>query len=161
MKRCNLTIYLALAGMTVLGLADPVAAQVQVPLKGVLNGTYTVTPLASPFGYLVVSGAGQSLQFGQFTVSIPHTVNFALGTATGEYLFTAANGDKLVGTLSGVSTPVGTDGRFVTVVETVNFTGGSGRFVGAKGSLTCQRLVDRVNLTTAGTFVGTVIVRGS
>jgi hypothetical protein len=146
----------ALSAIAVLGLAGPASAQVQVPFQGGLQGSYTVTPLTPPFGYLVVTGVGQATQLGQFSLKIPHTVNFAAGTATGDYTFTAANGDQVYATLIGKSTLIGTEGRYVFVVETASIWGGTGRFAGAKGAFVCERLVDRTNLYTTGVFKGTI-----
>ena len=62
---------------------------------------------------------------GRFTVTIPHIVNFATATGSGEYQFTAANGDTLSADFTGSATP--TENGFY-IVET-----GPSRAVPASG----------------------------
>jgi hypothetical protein len=150
-------IAFALSVAAVLGFVGPVAAGEQVPFHGVFEGDYTVTPIPStPTATLVVSAEGIANQLGFFDLEIPHVVNFATMSATGAYHFRAAHGDKVNATFTGHSTPIGTDGVYVLVVEDVTITGGTGRFAGATGEFTTVRLVDRVNLRTIGYIDGTI-----
>ncbi len=157
MNRFRFGAGLALAVVTVLGLTSPATAAGQVPFSGVFAGDYTVTPIPNtPTATLVVSAAGIGSQVGFFEVEIPHVVNFATMSATGTYQLTATNGDKVDCTFTGQSTPIGTDGVYVLVIEEITITGGTGRFAGATGSFTAVRLVDRANLRTIGYFDGTI-----
>ena len=108
MKRFSSAAGLALAVVSILGLARPVAAGEQVPFKGSLDGDVTATPLAPPFLQVDVEAAGKATHLGQFTLDIPHVVNAANGTAIGTYEFTAANGDKVYATFTGVATQTAT-----------------------------------------------------
>src|SRR5207249_8606528 len=92
---------------------------------------------------------------GQFTLAIPHIVNAAHGTAIGSYEFTAANGDTLFADFTGEATPTATPG-VLYIEETATITGGTGRFAGATGSFTVERLFDTVTGTTIGSFEGTI-----
>jgi hypothetical protein len=46
-------------------------------------------------------------------------------------------------------------------METATITGGTGRFAGATGSFTTERLFDTVTLTTTGSFEGTISSPGA
>ena len=158
MKRYHLAASLALAVLGVPALAGPVAAGEQVPFKGRLGGDVTVTPLAPPFLQVDVEAMGKATQLGQFTLDIPHVVNRANGTAVGSYEFTAANGDKVYAEFTGIATPTATPG-VLYIEETATITGGTGRFAGATGSFTSERLYDTIAGTTVGSFEGTISSR--
>ena len=154
MKRYSSAASFALAVVAILGLSRPVAAGEQVPFKGSFEGDVTVTPLAPPYVSVYVDATGNATQLGQFTLDIPHVVNRADRTAIGSYEFTAANGDTLTADFSGQATPIG--GGVLYIEETATITGGTGRFAGATGSFTVERLFDVVNGTTIGSFEGTI-----
>jgi hypothetical protein len=157
MKRHSLAASLVLAVLATIGLAGPAAAQHQVPFHGVFEGDYTVTPIpGTPTAELVVTASGHGSEVGAFDLEIPHVVNFATASATGDYLMTAADGDMVFGTFTGHATPIGTDGHYAMLVEEVTITGGTGRFEGATGGFTAVRLIDRVNLLTVGYYDGTI-----
>jgi hypothetical protein len=131
----------------------------EVPFKGRLEGDVTVTPppppLGPPFVSVYVEAAGNATHLGQFTLEIPHLVNRQDKTAFGKYEFTAANGDTLTADFHGKARPTATPG-VLSIVETATITGGTGRFAGATGGFTCQRLFDTVAGTTTGSFEGTI-----
>ena len=158
MNRYRFAASLALAVVVVLGLTGPVAAGEQVPFKGRLEGVVTVTPLAPPFVAVYVDATGRATHLGRFTLDIPHVVNRATSTAIGTYEFTAANGDTLTADFAGLSMPTSTPG-VIAIVESAIITGGTGRFAGATGHFTAERLFDRVNGTTTGSFKGTIRLR--
>jgi hypothetical protein len=87
-------------------------------------------------------------------------VNRATRTATGSYEFTAANGDTLTADFTGTATPTLIPG-VLYIVEMAIIKGGTGRFAGATGSFTCERLFDTVALTTVGSFEGTISSPGA
>jgi hypothetical protein len=155
MNRHRLATGLALAVLGVLSLAGPAAAGEQVPFKGSLGGSVTVTPLAPPSLQVDVEATGKATHLGQFTLDIPHLVDVRFGTAIGTYEFTATNGDKVYATFNGVATPTATPG-VLYIEETAIITGGTGRFAGATGSFTSERLYDRIAGTTVGSFEGTI-----
>ena len=47
------------------------------------------------------------------------------------------------------------------IVEDATITGGTGRFAGATGSFTCERLYDTIEGTTTGSFEGTISTVGA
>jgi hypothetical protein len=140
---------LGLSGSGALGAAGPQT----VPLKGSLEGTVVVTPLAPPFAFVVITASGNSTQLGRFTLQIPHRVNFATANGEGSFTFTAANGDTLTGVFTGHAdrtTPI------FTIEESGTITGGTGRFAGASGTVAFHRKFDPAAGTTTGTIEGTL-----
>jgi hypothetical protein len=158
MKRIGLALAVALSVVAALRAADPVWAGERVPFKGRLDGDVTVTPLAPPLLQVGVDATGNATHLGRFALDIPHVVNLATRSAAGAYEFTAANGDKLYADFTGTATPTGTPG-VLYIEETATITGGTGRFAGATGSFTTERLYDTAAGTTTGSFEGTISVR--
>jgi hypothetical protein len=128
-----------------------------VPVKGNLEGSQTSTPLQPPLAFVDGSATGNATHLGRFTVEFPHTVNFATRTGTGTFTFTAANGDTLTADFTGQAQP----GPIVSIVEHATITGGTGRFAGATGTFTVQRLFDPARGTTTGWFEGTISSPGA
>ena len=129
----------------------------ELPFKGDLEGTQSVTPLDPPFGQVTGQATGQATHLGKFAVQFPHIVNFDTSTGVGTYTFTAANGDTLTADFTGEAQP----GPITSIVEDAVITGGTGRFAGATGSFTVRRLLDRGAGTTTGSFTGTLsLARG-
>ena len=143
----------------VLTLAGPAVASEQVPFKGNLQGTVTVTPLTPPMASVLIEGSGVATQLGRFTVEMPHVVNQATRMATGTYIFTAANGDTLTASFSGQATLVAPG--VLTVAETGLITGGTGRFEGATGTFSAERTFLVATLTTMGSFHGWISTPGN
>jgi hypothetical protein len=141
--------------LTLLVLAGPVAAKAPVPFKGRLDGVVTITPLDPPIVSVEIEGAGNATQLGQFAVFIPHLVDRSNSTAVASYEFTSANGDTLTADFTGHAIPSGVPG-VLYIVETATITGGTGRFAGATGSFTGERLFDTAAGTITGFFEGTI-----
>jgi hypothetical protein len=140
-------------------LAGPVAAADQVPFKGRLAGTVTVTPLDPPFASVLIEGTGNATQLGRFTLEVPHLVNQAIRVGEGSYLFTAANGDTLAADFTGQATLLAPG--VLSTSETAVITGGTGRFAGATGSFTTERTFFMATGVTIGSFEGTISTPGS
>ena len=88
------------------------------------------------------------------------TVNLLFGSATGSAHFIAANGDSIFTEFLGQGEP--TDAPNVPhIVEINTITGGTGRFAGATGSFTVERLVDLTTGLTSGSFSGTIAYSGA
>jgi hypothetical protein len=99
----------------------------QVPFQGRAEGaTTSVSP--DPGGVvLTVLAEGTATGLGRFSREETVLFNPLTGSLTGSVVFTAANGDQLLGTLNGgfVSS--------TTATGTYTFTGGTGRFANATG----------------------------
>ena len=156
MKRYSLAAGLALAVTVVLGLAGPVAAGEQVPFKGTLEGSFTVIPVPPPSINRLLEATGHATQLGDFTYDFPHSVDRSVIPATGVGFatFTAANGDQVFAFMTGQATLVMPG--VLLGVEHGTILGGTGRFANASGSFVIERLIDTVNLTTIGSFEGTI-----
>ena len=126
----------------------------EVPFKGRLEGTATITPGTPPFLSVLIEGTGNATHLGRFTVEIPHVVNAMNRTSAGTYEFTAANGDTLTAGFTGQSTL--TAPGVLSIVETATITGGTGRFADATGSFTVERSFNQVTGVTTGSFEGTI-----
>jgi len=145
-------------------LAVPaVAALIQVPFKGSIQGHETDTPQGGPPPTsLIVDGSatGIGTLVGQFSLTYQLTVNLANGTATGSAHLIAANGDSVYTTIAGSSEPTATPG-VVSITEINTVTGGTGRFSGAQGSFTVERLLNMATGFTSGSFHGTITSPGA
>lgn len=137
-----------------------------VPFKGTLEGLHASrTPLDPPFVADRFETEGQATQLGQFDLVIEATVNFGSRpvTGAGTYTFTAANGDQLVADQTGFSALVGPGIVLITEHATIDPNRSTGRFAGAEGTFTVERLADAatgVGGLTAGTFEGTISFPG-
>ena len=157
MKRHSLAASLVLAVLATLGVAGPAAAQHPVPFRGTLEGDVTRLP-APPVVLVDIEATGVATHLGRFTLDVPHEVNPATSQAVGLYKFVAANGDELTAQFTGQGTFIaGTD--FLYIEEIATITGGTGRFAGATGSFTGERLYDTIAGTTIGSFEGTISSR--
>jgi hypothetical protein len=154
----------ALAAFAVLGIAGPVPAGEQVPFKGRLDGVVAISPVPGGPPTLVdvlVTAEGNATHLGKFELTVPHRVDRSTvpPSAAGFYHFTAANGDTLTASFTGQAAPTPTPG-VLAIVETATITGGTGRFAGATGSFTTERLFDTITGTTTGSFDGTISSHG-
>ncbi len=154
MKRHSSVASLALAVVVILGLTGPLPADEQVPFKGSLEGLDTAVGANPPFVYVEVTATGYATHLGMFTYVAQQTVDTRTRIATGTFLFTAANGDTVFGTVSGKATL--TAPGILTIVEQAIITGGTGRFEDATGNFSLTRLKNTATGATAGTFTGTI-----
>lgn len=108
-----------------------------------------------PTMFVDTIGAGRATHLGQFNVKWEFTVNLLNGAGIGSALSIAANGDERFTEWLGRRDPTGTP-NVNLVVETHTITGGTGRFLGATGSFTLERLVNIVTGATHGSFEGSI-----
>ena len=132
----------------------------EVPFNGTLEGRLTVSiPLQPPLLSNLIDATGTATQLGRFTLEIPHIVNTMTRMATGTYEFTAANGDTLVATFTGQATVVSPG--VLSVLETATIREGTGRFAGAIGSFTAERVFVMATGNITGSFEGTISSPGA
>ncbi len=155
------TIYLPMAVMFLTAaLAGPAAAGgKQVPFRGSVQGSET--DVVQPPATLLVDGSGTGIatQLGRFTVTWEATVNLLDGSGIGSFQFIAANGDSIFTEDLGQAESTGTPGVF-RIVEINTIAGGTGRFAGATGNFTLERLLDPTGFTS-GSFEGTILIPGA
>lgn len=137
-----------------IGMTDPVAAGDQVPFKGSLSGTVTVTLVNPPIASVFIEATGNATHLGHFTLEVPHTVNQATRVGQGTYVFTAANGDTLTAAFTGQATLLAPG--VLSTSETATITGGTGRFAGATGTFAAERTFFVATGVTTGSFEGTI-----
>ncbi len=159
MKRYSFAASLALAVAVILGLTGPVAAGEQVPFKGSYEGVDMTTAVNPPYISAEVDATGNATQLGEFTFIEMVTVDTTTRNGTGIFLFAAANGDTVFGTISGQATF--TPPNVLAISENAIITGGTGRFADATGSFTVARLKNTVTGATAASFEGTISSPGN
>lgn len=151
-------IYLLSAAIFVASGSNAQAGETkQTPLTGSFRGQENDVPQGFPPQTLAVHGTvmGIAPHLGRFTMIYYLTVTLANGTSTGTGQLIAADGSTITGTVTGSSAP-GEPGIAI-ITEVYMITGGTGRFTGASGTFTVQRLVDLMSGSTSGTIQGVVI----
>jgi hypothetical protein len=150
----------AVALVALTSLAAPASAGSQVPFKGRLQGLENNTvnfPNLSVHG----EGTGNATKLGRYTVEYDGAVNLITGSGTGfAWLFTAANGDTVTAVGSGQA-DVPPIGGVLHIEEHGTITGGTGRFAGATGSFTVDRVATSATGVTTGSFEGTISSPGA
>ena len=91
-----------------------------------------------------------------FYVEVDLGTLIGVGTAT----FVAANTDSLFTSFTGHATPT-PDPNIFMLQEVATITGGTGRFVGATGSFTLERVINLATGISSGSFTGTISSPGS
>lgn len=143
------------------------AAADLLPFQGTLAGRHiSRAPLNPPFLFDRFDIEGQATHLGQFELVVEATVDFGSRpvTGAGTYTFTAANGDQLVADHTGFSALVGPGIVLITEHATIDPSRSTGRFAGAEGTFTAERLADAatgVGGLTVGTFEGTISLPAS
>lgn len=162
MNRFRTAAGLALTIAIIAGIACPALASEPLPFKGSFEGLHVSrTPIVPPTFFDVFEVAGQATQLGQFELVIEAVVNLGVRpvTAEGTHTFTAANGDVLVADFTGFSALVVPGLVLITENATIDPDRSTGRFAGATGTFTVERLADAatgVGGVTMGTFQGTI-----
>ena len=148
-----LLLVIVLASTT---LAAPAAGERELLLKGSVQATETHN-VVPPYNYINLNGSGNATQLGLFTYSLQAKLFLPTLSATGSATFVAADGSTLIAEGTGQGTPTGTPG-VISIVETMTITGGTGRFEGASGNITIQRLVNRATFESSGTIDGLIVL---
>ena len=149
------------------GPAAQEAATSSLPFKGTLEGRHlSRTPMDPPFVFDRFGMRGQATHLGQFELVVESRVNFGVRpvTGAGTYTFTAANGDRLVADHTGFSSLVAPGSVLITERAVVDPDRSTGRFAGAEGTFTVERLADAatgVGGVTSGTVDGTLSLRAT
>lgn len=136
MRRLTLLAGLVLTvGVLLPGSALPAMGGSNLPLKGSITATSEHNLVTGQFhgvanGQLTHFGLMTLEQYAQIVITGPPiTLNF-----TGTWTLTAANGDQLFGTATGIGHP--TDATHITLVIDYTSTGGTGRFADASATFT-------------------------
>ena len=132
------------------------SAERELLLKGSLRAQETYE-VSFPTLFVTASGSGQATQLGRYAVNYQVEVNIPTSSGIASAQFVAANGDSLFAEGLGQGTETGTPG-VVTIVERYTITGGTGRFEGASGTLTVERVLNQVTGETSGTLKGKIVL---
>jgi hypothetical protein len=147
-------LYLQMTALLVTAaLAGPASAGKLVPFKGSVQAV-EISDFHPPTFSVDGSGAGRATHLGQFTFTYEFEVVISTGVGVGSAEFTAANGDRFFTAVLGQGSDI--VDAVATVVELHTITGGTGRFAGATGSFTLERVVNVVTGVTSGSFSGTI-----
>jgi hypothetical protein len=150
----------AVALVALTGVAAPASAGTQVPFNGRVQGAETSTLIDATHLSVTRENTGNATHLGRFTAVEHFVVDLTTLSATGTEVFTAANGDTVTADTFGQATPIlGTPN--LSLEEFVTITGGTGRFAGATGSTTGQRVLNGTTGSSAGSFEGTISSPGA
>jgi len=136
--------------------AAPAAGERQLLLKGSLQ-TAETQQVVFPTIFVNGSGSGNATQLGLYTISYHAQLNIPTLSSTVSATLVAADGSSIFAAGTGQGTPTATPG-IVSIVETYTITGGTGRFAGATGNFTVERVINRATLLTSGTISGTILL---
>ena len=150
--------------LTVALVSSAVEAGV-IPINGTIAGTEIDVPFPDPAEGFYVNGSVTSTdtQLGPFTLFASGTVAFAfLGMPPGDIAGSRlidANGDSILTWFLSNAPGLCANGD-LHVVSRGTIVGGTGRYAGARGSLTLDQCSNLATGETSGTVSGTIIVRG-
>jgi hypothetical protein len=153
-----------IAAMFLTAAVSGLAAEAgRIPFNGTIEANESMQIFGDPPLFSVLgSGTANTTQLGQFSVLYTF-IALLSAIESGEVAIGASNyiaADGIIYTYStGVGSPTG-DPDVTSVVEMHTIAGGTGRYAGAKGSFTLNRLVNDVTGVSSGSFDGTIIVRG-
>ena len=149
-----LLLVIVLASAT---FAAPGAEERQLLLKGSFEATET-HEFGSGIMFVDATGVGNATHLGLFTYDLKAAVSLPGLSATASAALIAANGDMIFGDGVGQGTPTA-DPNLVSIVETYTITGGTGRFEGASGNFTVERVLNRATGISSGAINGTILRR--
>lgn len=159
MKKTFVSTLIALLLLVLLAsktFAAPTARERQLLLKGSMQ-TVETQQAAFPTLFVSLTGSGIATQLGLFTISSQAQVNIPTLASSTSATLVASDGSTLFAEGLGQGTPTATPG-IVSIVETYTITGGTGRFAGATGSFTVERVLNRATGVSSGTISGVIVV---
>ena len=156
MKNITKTImYLQMTALCLTAaLAGPRAAEREVPFRGSVQAVETYD-YQFPALFVDSSGSGNATHLGRFAATSEFEVDLLTLAGSGHARFVAANEDSVFTEVTGQAY-LTEDPDFYSIVETYTITGGTGRFAGATGSFTVERLLNTVTGVTSGSFEGAI-----
>lgn len=156
MKKIIASTAIALLTLTVLASIASAAKEKEFVLKGSLEASET-QQVVFPTAFIDLTGKGNATHLGRFNYNLQAELNLPTLNATASATLVAADASTLFLKGGGQGTPTD-DPDVVSIVETFTITGGTGRFTGAAGSITVERLINRATLISSGTISGTIVL---
>jgi len=128
----------------------------RLPFKGTLqsNETYSTAFYTQ---FVTANGSGEATELGQFTATYQMEAKLLDMSVSESVAFTGENGDGLQATAVGQAFEDRTPGMF-KIIEIYTITGGTGRFAGASGTFTMNRLVSITVGVASGHFEGYILL---
>jgi hypothetical protein len=126
------------------------------PFKGTIQSTetsVTVFPTLSVTG----SGSGDATELGAFTINYQVEISLLDLSSVESAELTGTKGDSIRAEAVGQATENRTPGM-LNVVDIYKITGGTGRFNGASGTFTLNRLVSMTTGASSSTFEGYLLM---
>jgi hypothetical protein len=126
------------------------------PFKGTIQSTetsVTVFPTMSVTG----SGSGDATELGAFTINYQVEISLLDLSSVESAELTGTKGDSLRAEAVGQAAENRTPGM-LNVVDIYKITGGTGRFNGASGTFTLNRLVSMTTGASSSTFEGYLLM---
>jgi hypothetical protein len=132
------------------------AKMTRLPFKGTMQSmetSVTVFPTLS----VTATGFGNATQLGQFTISYQAEISLLDLSGVESAKFMGTKGDSLRAEAVGQATESQTPGM-LNVIDIYKITGGTGRFAGASGTITLNRLVSLTTGAASSTFQGYILM---
>ena len=123
-----------------------------LPFSGTVAGTADAAFPAPGTLEITLDGAGHATLIGKHEMHSVSTGTFPEPVATGQWVFTAADGSQLFAEIEARGEPIGEFTDRVTNLGKI--TGGTGRFASATGQFTAVLIATRDESTRTGTFSG-------
>jgi hypothetical protein len=168
MKKEIKRISLMTAIFLTVALASSAVEAGVIRINGTIAGSESGAPFPDPAEGFYVNGSVTSTdtQLGPFAMFYSVIVDFALsgtppGAPAASHLVVgdAANGDSILTYFFGNNVGLCDNGD-LHIVNPVTIIGGTGRYAGARGSLTLDQCSNLATGETSGTISGTIVVRG-
>jgi hypothetical protein len=155
------TISLIAATFLTVALSSPAVNAGRVPFNGTWEANEVTTPFSDPSLGFFTHGEGTltSTALGPLAMYLANIVDVDSLDGIGRTRLIDANGDSIFDCGTGHAELVTPDPPVFHITESHTITGGTGRYAGARGSFTVDRMVDLSTLDSSGTFNGTIIVR--
>lgn len=107
--------------------------------------------------FVTANGSGEATELGRFTASYQMEANLMDMSVIESISLTGTNGDSFQANAVGQAIEDRTPGMF-KVVEIYTITGGTGRFAGASGTLTMNRLLSFTAGVASSTLEGYILL---
>ena len=137
-------------------VAPPQNPASRLSFKGTMQSNETYSTAFYTL-FVTAKGSGEATVLGPFTASYQMEANLLDMSVIESLSITGTNGDSLQAKAVGQAMEDRTPGMF-KVVEIYTVTGGTGRFAGATGTLTLNRLVSFTVGVASNTFEGYILI---
>jgi len=132
------------------------AKMIRYPFNGTVQSTETSVTVF-PTMSVTATGSGNATQIGPFTINYQVEFNLLDLSGVESAEFTGTKGDSIRAEAVGQATENRTPGM-LNVVDIYKITGGTGRFTGASGTITLNRLVSVTTGAASSTFEGYILM---